>query len=179
MIKKILLGLGFILLVFVFIAALKPEDYLIKREVMINAKPEAVFPFLVSMKNADTWMPWKEQDPQVTNTYSGPEEGIGAISSWDSPGQMGTGKAEVVGVILNQSVKTKITYTKPMEMRQDSEFILAPNGDSTQMTWTVSGKQPFIARLMCTLMFMNMDKYVGGMFENGLNKLKLIVETPK
>lgn len=179
MIKKILFGLGFALLVFVVIAALKPEDYLIKRNILINAKPEAVFPFLVSMKNADTWMPWKEQDPQVINSYSGPEEGIGAISSWDSPGQMGTGKAEVVGVIPNQSVKTKITYTKPMEMSQDSEFILAPNSDSTQVTWTVSGKQPFIARLMCTLMFMNMDKYIGRMFEIGLNKLKLIVETHK
>ncbi|MBN8538161.1 MAG: hypothetical protein J0M15_13990 [Deltaproteobacteria bacterium] len=75
MIKKILFGLGFVLLVFVAIAALKPEDYLIKRDVLINAKPEAVFPFLVSMKNADTWMPWKEQDPQITNSYSGPEEG--------------------------------------------------------------------------------------------------------
>lgn len=176
MIKKILAGLGLILGVFVVIAALRPAEYLIKRDIVINAKPEAIFPFLVSTKNADTWMPWKEQDPQVQITYSGPEEGIGSISSWDSPGQMGTGKAEIVGVVANQSVKTKITYTKPMEMNQDSEFILTPQGDSTQMTWTVTGNQPFIARLICTLMFMNMDKYVGGMFENGLNKLKLNVE---
>lgn len=176
MIKKILAGLGLILTVFIVITALKPAEYLIKREVMINAKPEAVFPFLISMKNADTWMPWKELDPQVQNTYSGPEEGMGSISSWDSPGQMGTGKAEVVGAIPNQSVKIKITYTKPMEMNQDSEFILTPMGDATQMTWTVTGNQAFFARLMCTVMFMNMDKYVGGMFEKGLNKLKITVE---
>lgn len=176
MIIKILAGLGLIFAVFVTIAALKPSEYLIKRDVMINAKPESIFPLLISMKNADTWMPWKESDPQVQNTYSGPEEGMGSISSWDSPGQMGTGKAEVVGVIPNQSVKTKITYTKPMEMNQDSEFILTPTGEGTQMTWIVTGNQPFFARLMCTFMFMNMDKYVGGMFEKGLNKLKLIVE---
>lgn len=176
MIKKILAGLALVLAVFVVIAALKPAEYIIKRDVVINAKPEFIFPFLVSTKNADTWMPWKETDPQVQITYSGPDEGMGSISSWDSPGQMGTGKAEVIGVILNQSVKTKITYTKPMEMNQESEFILTPQGDSTQMTWKVSGQQPFIARLMCTLMFMDIDKYVGGMFEKGLNKLKLNVE---
>ncbi len=122
-------------------------------------------------------MPWKETDPKVQMTYSGPEEGVGSISSWESPGQMGTGKAEVVGVVANQSVKTKITYTKPMQMSQDSEFVLTPVGETTQMTWKVSGKQPFIGRLMCTLTFMNMDQYVGGMFEKGLNKLKTLAET--
>lgn len=176
MIKKILAGLALILGIFVVVAAIRPADYLIKRDIVINAKPEAIFPFLVSTKKADTWMPWKETDPQVQITYSGPEEGMGLISSWDSPGQMGTGKAEVVGVIANQSVKTKITYAKPMEMNQDSEFTLTPQGESTQMTWTVTGNQPFFARLICTVMFMNMDQYVGGMFEKGLNKLKLIVE---
>lgn len=176
MIKKILVGFGVVLGIFMVIAALKPSEYLIKRDVLINAKPEAIFPYLNSTKNADLWMPWKEQDPQVKMTYLGPEEGLGSMSSWDSPGQMGTGKAEVVGVIANQSIKTKITYSKPMEMNQDSEFALTPQGEGTQMTWTVTGSQPFFARLMCTLMFMNMDKYVGGMFEQGLNKLKLIVE---
>lgn len=177
MIKKILIGLGALLAVFVIIAAMKPEDYLIKRDVTINAKPEVIYPYLVSAKNADSWMPWKEVDSQVQMTYSGPVEGVGSVSSWESSGDMGTGKAEVVGAILNQSVKTKITYTKPMEMSQDSEFALTPHGESTLMTWTVSGKQPFFARLVCTLMLMNMDKYVGGMFERGLAKLKTMVET--
>lgn len=176
MIKKILAGLGLILAIFVIIAALKPEEYLIERGVTINAKPEAVFPFIVNTKKTDVWMPWKDTDPDVQMIYSGPEEGVGAISSWESPGQMGTGKAEVVSVIPNQSVKTKITYTKPMDMNQDSEFILTPMGENTLMTWKVSGKQPFIARLICTLTFMNIDKYVGGMFEKGLNNLKLTVE---
>jgi uncharacterized protein YndB with AHSA1/START domain len=175
-IKKILLGIGFVLTVFVIVAALKPEDYLIQREIVIKAKPELVFRYLVSMKQVDEWMPWKESDPQVKINYSGPEEGIGAVSNWESPGPMGTGMAEVVGVTPSQSVKTKITYTKPMEMVQDSEFILSPMGEETKMTWVVKGKQPFFARLISTLVFMDMDKYVGGMFEKGLGKLKNLVE---
>jgi hypothetical protein len=175
-IKKVIAGLALMFGVFVAIAAFKSAEYLIQRDVIIDAKPEEVFPFLSSAKNADQWMPWRETDPKVQMTYSGPEEGLGSISSWDSPGPMGTGKAEVVGVIPNQSVKTKITYSRPMEMSQLSEFALTPAGTSTQMTWKVSGNQPFFARLVSTLMFMNMDKYVGGMFERGLNKLKMTVE---
>lgn len=176
MIKKVLAALALILSIFVVVAALKPADYLIKRDILINAKPEAIFPYLSSAKNADSWMPWADHDPQVKNSYSGPDDGVGSTASWESPGQMGTGKAEVVAIVPLQSVKTKITYSKPMEMNQDSEFILTPEGENTRMTWQVGGNQPFIARFMCTIMFMNMDKYVGGMFEEGLNKLKTKVE---
>lgn len=176
MIKKIAVVLGVILAIFVSIAALTPEEYMIKREIVINAKPEDIFPNLVSAKNTDKWMPWRETDSQVQMAYAGPEEGVGSISKWESPGQMGTGMAEIISVNPNQLVKTKITYTKPMEMSQESEFELTPVGENTLMTWKVSGKQPFIPRLICVLMFMNMDKYVGGMFEKGLKDLKTIVE---
>lgn len=176
MIRKILIAVAAVLAGFLLVAALKPADYLIQREIVIQAKPEAIFPYLVSMKKADQWMPWKEGDPQVVTSYSGPEEGVGAISSWESPGQMGTGQAEVVGVTPNQLVKTKITYTKPMVMSQDSEFSLAPDAGGTRVAWRVTGQQPFIPRLICTLMFMNLDKFVGGEFEKGLGKLKLILE---
>lgn len=81
MIKKILMGLGVVLAIFVVISAVKPEDYIIKRDIIINAKPEIIFPYLVNTKNADSWMPWKEQDPQVVINYSGPDEGVGSTSA--------------------------------------------------------------------------------------------------
>ncbi|MEK6579203.1 MAG: SRPBCC family protein [Bdellovibrionota bacterium] len=178
-IKKILATLALLLVAVIVYAAIKPSEYFIKRDLVIHAKSDAIYPYLVSMKNADQWMPWSETDPHVKTTYSGPETGVGATSNWDSQGGMGTGKAEIVVAVSNQSIKTKITYSKPMEMNQDSEFILTPAGKSTQMTWTLSGKSPFIARLMCTVTFMNMDKYVGGMFEKGLLKLKGLVESER
>lgn len=176
MAKKIAALLGTILSIFVLVTALKSEDYLIKREILIKGMPENIFPNLANTRMADKWMPWRETDPEVKMTYEGPEEGVGSISKWESSGQMGTGMAEVIAVSVNQSVKTKITYTKPMEMSQESDFELIPEGENTRMIWKVSGKQPFIPRLICTMTFMNMDKYVGGMFEKGLNNLKAIIE---
>lgn len=176
MLKKVLLGLGILLGAVLIYAAVKPADYFIKREIVINKHAEAIFPYLASMKKADEWMPWKEADPHVKNTYSGPEAGIGSVSSWESTGQMGVGKAEVIAAIPNEKITTAITYTKPMEMNQISEFILTPQGGSTKMEWNVKGHNSFLFRLIGIVMCMDVDKYVGGEFEKGLNKLKNIIE---
>lgn len=71
MIKKILAVLGLLLTVFVIIRALKSADYIIQRDIVINAKPEAIFLYLSNMKNADAWMPWKKIDTEIKNSYSG------------------------------------------------------------------------------------------------------------
>lgn len=176
MIKKISFGIGLVLALILIYVGLKPSDYFIKREIVISKKADAIFPYLSNMRKADEWMPWKESDPQVKNTYLGPEEGIGAISSWESPGQMGVGQAEVIAMVSNEKVTTKITYTKPMTMEQIAEFIVTQDGESSRVAWTVSGKNNFISKLICTLSFTNIDKYVGGEFEKGLKKLKTIVE---
>ncbi len=176
MFKKIAFTVLVIILGVVLIAAFQEGTYKIQREIVIQAKAEAINPYISSSKKADEWMPWAETDPQVKMSYSGPEEGLGSTANWESPGQMGTGKAEIIELIPNQLAKTKITYTKPMEFTQDSEFSLAPEGDGTKMTWTVRGDKPFIARLMCLVTFMDMDKYVGAQFEKGLQKLKNLVE---
>lgn len=176
MVKKISIGLGVIVVGVLIFAGLKPADYFIKREILINAKAEVIFPHLASMKQADEWMPWKEADPQVKNSYSGPESGIGSVSSWESPGQMGTGKAEVIEMVQDQKITTAISYTKPMEMQQVSEFILTPQGEATKIEWNVRGKNNFLFRIIGIVACMDVDKYVGGEFEKGLNKLKLIVE---
>jgi hypothetical protein len=175
-IKKIFIGIGLLLTVAVVFSALKPEDYIIQRSIVIHAKPEIIYPYLANTKNADLWMPWGEMDSQIKTTYSGPDQGVGSISSWDSPGQMGTGQAEVIAAVENESVQTKITYSKPMQMTQESEFVLNPDGENTKMSWIVSGKSAFIMRFMCTVMLRDMDTFVGGMFERGLSKLKILVE---
>lgn len=176
MLKKILSGLALAVVVFLIYVSLMPSHYLIKRDILISAKPEAIFPYLVSMKKADQWMPWKDADPEVKNTYEGPDSGLGAISRWESNGRMGFGQAEVVEVIENQRVKTKISYTKPMQFTQESEFNLTAGTEGVVMTWTASGESPFVNRLICALGIMNMDKYVGGEFEKGLKKLKILSE---
>lgn len=173
MLKKIMMGLGLIIAVVLIIAAVQSPEMTVSREIEIAATPEALFPFINNSKKSYVWMPWAESDPGVKIEYSGPEEGVGSFSSWRGK-EMGVGTAEVVESITNQVVKTKLTYTEPFAMSQLAEVSLTPVSGGTLVKWSVSGQSNYFFRLMG--LFVNCDKMIGGEFEKGLKKLKVLNE---
>lgn len=173
MFKKILIGIGAVLAVILVVAAFKSPQMKVSREIVVSAAPEAIFPYINDSQKSYQWMPWAEADPEVKISYSGPSAGVGAMSSWEGR-QMGTGRSEVVESIPNQTVKTKLTYTKPFEMSQLAEISLAPFSGGTKVTWSVSGQNNYISRLFG--LFVDCDKMIGGEFEKGLGKLKALTE---
>lgn len=172
--KKILMALCLVVLGFLGYIAAQPADYMIFREVTIDATPEVIFPYVNNAKKMDTWNPWIELDPNVRMEFSGPEEGVGAKTSWSGGEKLGTGSATVTESIPPSVVRTQLEYTEPHVMTQRAEISLTPSGKQTVVRWSVSGENPFIGRVIC--FFMNMDKMIGGIFENGLNNLKAKVE---
>lgn len=174
MIKKVLIGLVLVIALLFGYASTLPSEMKISRELLIRAKPEAIYPYINHSRKMNEWMPWSESDPEAKMLYSGPELGIGSTTSWDSKGNMGTGQAVIVESIPNRSVKTQLTYTKPMKMEQLAEVSLTPAEGGTVVRWSVNGHSPLISRIFC--IFMDVDKTVGGEFEKGLANLKRIVE---
>ena len=55
-----------------------------------------------------------------------------------------------------------------------TEFNLTPQGDSTLVTWTMTGPMPFMLKVMGV--FVSMEKMVAPDFEKGLAKLKTVAE---
>ena len=174
MIRKSVYLLGLSIVGFLVYVGFIPETCTISRETLIKANPEKLFPYINNSKKMNDWMPWQDSDPQVKMQYSGPEEGIGAKSSWESPGKMGVGNAVVVESHPNASVKTQLTYTKPMEMSQLAEFTLTPTEGGTKVKWSVEAHNGYLLRLIGLIM--NFEKAVGSEFEKGLAKLKMQVE---
>jgi hypothetical protein len=174
MFKKIILFLVLILSGLALYAAVKPADMFVARDIVINAPPEIIFPHINDSKKANDWMPWRESDPNVVMQYSGPEEGVGAKSSWDSKGKMGAGEALVIESVPNQTVKTQLIYTRPFTMSQLAEISFTPVEDGTKVTWSVKGQQNFFFRFIG--IFMDCDKMIGGEFNKGLANLKKTVE---
>ena len=175
MIKKIAIVLSVVLVALVVCAAMKPGEFYIYREVSIKAAPERIFPLINNSKESGRWMPWAEADPLMKMAYSGPESGVGSLSSWESSGRMGVGTCTISESTANQSVKFRLEYHKPFQMNQEAEISIKPNGDQSVVRWSVSGNNPFFCRFMS--IFMNMDKMVGASFEKGLAKLKALVES--
>jgi hypothetical protein len=172
--KKIGFAVLAVIVLFLGFVATRPADYIISREVAINAPADKIFPYLNSAKLGEKWGPWLELDPAAQMTYSGPDSGVGSRASWDGGKQLGTGSATIVDSVPNERVGIKLEYTKPMSMTQHSDYLVRPSGNQTVVTWKVTGKNTFVGRIMCV--FMDMDKVVGGMFEKGLSNLKNLVE---
>ncbi len=177
MILKIIIGIVVLIALIFVVGATRSPDFSAARKIDINASPEKIFPWLNNSKQMNTWMPWIIVDPKMSLSYSGPDEGIGSIASWNSTGQMGIGSATITESILNKTVKTTLVYTKPFEATQFAEFNMTVNGPTTTVEWSVRGQKGLIMRTMC--MFMNMDKMIGETFDQGLQKLKNTVEATK
>ena len=67
------------------------------------------------------------------------------------------------------------SHGSPFKSTSDAYLRVSKEGSSTKVIWGFSGDNKFPVSIM--MLFMNMDKSVGGDFEKGLNKLKGILES--
>jgi len=68
--RQILIIVAIILGGFLTYIALKPSACSISREIVINATPEALFPYINNSKKMNDWMPWQDSDPGAKMQYS-------------------------------------------------------------------------------------------------------------
>lgn len=174
---KILLGFVVLVAIFVIVAAFQPAHYEVKRSTKIAAPPAAVFSQVDTPKNWEGWNPWFKLDPNIKLTYSGPPSGVGASYQWVGNNEVGEGKMTIVESKPNELVRFKLHFLKPMEATSDAEFTFKPQGDQTEVTWSMSGENGFAGKAITV--FMSMDKMIGGPFEKGLADMKAIVEAKK
>ena len=172
MFKKILIGIAVVIVVFLVVVAFQPSDYRVSRSASIAAPPAAVFPHVNELKKWEPWSPWMKLDPNARSTFEGPPAGKGAAMSWAGNNQVGEGKMTITESKPNELVQFHLEFYKPMAGTSEAEFTFKPEGNQTVVTWSMTGKNNFIAKAMC--LFMNMDKMVGGEFDKGLASLKSI-----
>jgi hypothetical protein len=175
--KKLLISLGVLaalILVFVIVVALQPADFRVSRGATMSAPAAAIFPHVNDLKKWETWSPWAGLDPDAKYAFQGPAAGQGAAMTWDGNSQVGAGKLAIIESRPNELVRYRLDFYKPMAGTSEAEFSFAPEGGQTRVTWTMTGKNNFIAKAMC--LFMDLDQMVGGQFEKGLASLRAIAE---
>jgi len=155
-------------------AATVPDTFQVQRSVSIKAPPEKVFPLINELKTMNEWNPFAKQDPTIRLTYRGPASGKGAANDWDSDGKAGKGRLEITDSAAPSQVTMRLDMEKPMEGHNTIVFALQPQADGTDVTWSMTGGLPYIARVICT--FFSMDRMIGGEFEKGLAELKAKAE---
>lgn len=174
MLKKILIVLAILVVVFLVIVALQPADYRIMRTATISAQPAAVFAQVNDFHKWEAWSPWSKLDPTMKQTYEGPPAGTGAIYTWAGNNKVGEGRMTLTESHPNDLIRIKLDFLKPFASTCTTEFIFKPEGNQTLVTWNMFGRNGFVSKVFC--MFMNMDKMVGSDFERGLASLKAVTE---
>jgi uncharacterized protein YndB with AHSA1/START domain len=175
MLKKILIAVAIIIIVFLIIVALQPSDFRVTRSATVTAPPAAVFDQVNDFHKWEAWNPWGEIDPAMKQSHEGAPAGTGAIYKWTGNHEVGEGSMTITESRPNDLIRIKLEFLKPFASTADTEFTFKPQGNQTTVTWSMSGKNNFMSKAMC--LFMNMDKMIGGQFEKGLADMKSIVET--
>jgi hypothetical protein len=155
-------------------AATKPDSFRVQRSISIKASPEKIFAELNNFHRWEAWSPWEKLDPAVRRTYSGPENGVGAIYAWEGNSDVGQGRMTIIESALSLKLLLDIEFIKPFAAKNKVEFTLSKQGENTVVTQAMYGPSPYLSKLM-SLVF-NMDKMVGSKYEEGLSSLKVISE---
>lgn len=174
MLKKILIGIAAVLVLFVIIVAMQPAQYRVTRTATIPAAPAVVFDHVNDLHKWQAWSPWEKLDPAMKRTFEGPQSGTGASYGWVGNKEVGEGKMSITESRANELVRLKLEFIKPFASTALTEFTFKPEGDKTAVSWTMSGDKSFISKAFC--LFMNMDKMIGGDFEKGFEGLKSVVQ---
>ncbi len=174
MFKKIGIVVVLLLALLLGFAATRPDTFRVERATSIKAPPEKIFALINDLHRYGSWSPWEKLDPAMTRVYSGSANGKGAVYEWDGNAEVGKGRLEITESSPPSKVILKLDYVKPFEAHNTVEFTLQGKGDSTDVTWATYGPNPYIAKVMG--LFFNMDRVIGGMFEQGLANLKTIAE---
>jgi len=167
-----IIGIILLILVVVFLAVafFLPSKVYIEESIVINKPASVIFKQVNNFNNWPAWSPWEANDPEMVNSYEGPDQGVDAKTSWISK-KNGNGSMTII-----ESVPyTKVISALDIGMEGTSNsFEFKEDNGATKVTWGVN-----IPKLSYPV-----ERYIGLMmpgmmrifFVQGLEKLKEVTE---
>lgn len=171
----ILLALGFIALLFIMVITGQPDEFIVMRSAKMSAPPEKVFPLVNELRQWDAWSPWAKLDPNSKMTCTGPPAGVGASQAWAGNKKIGEGSLTITESAPSNLIRIRLEFLKPFKATNMAQFIFAPEGNQTVVTWSMTGKSNFFFKVFG--LFMSCDDMAGRDFEKGLADMKSVAET--
>ena len=147
MFKKIALALVVAAVALAAVVATRPSDFRIERSTTINASPEKILPHIIDFHKWAAWSPWDKMDPAMKREYTGAAQGVGAKYGWSSKGRPGEGSMEIKEVSTS-AVKVDLRFVRPFKNDCIATFLFAPQGNATNVRWTMDGPNLFMGKVM-------------------------------
>ncbi len=136
---RVLLAFVVLLLVVMGIGMLLPRDYEVVAETSIDAPPDAVFPWIVDLKQWQHWSMWSPERIEGLKIEYGPtSSGEGAVQSWTEG--RGRGKLWITSADAPAHLEYQMEFLN--FPRMDSQMELTPVEGGTHIRWTSRGSLP-------------------------------------
>ncbi len=169
--KWLLIALGVVALVGFGGGMLMPSQVSVSRDLVIKASPEKIFPHVANLRAFNAWSPWADLDPDMKVEFSGADDGIGQVMTWDSD-NMGKGSMKVTELAAGEKLVTALDFGQMGTAA--ARFDLAPVEGGTKVTWSMVselGNNP-IARWFGPMI----KSDVAEQYDKGLAKLRVVAE---
>ena len=166
-----------IVLFLLIIALFTRKSYAVYREIIINETKSIVFNYVLLLKSQENFAVWFGKDPDMVRGINGTDGTVGAVAYWESKvKEVGKGEQEIKKIDNGSRVDFQLRFKEPFASTSDAYFTTETLSENvTKVRWGFTGKMVYPLNLM--LLIMNMDKMVGKDFEQGLTKLKAILES--
>lgn len=172
--RKVLVVLIVILVIFLGIGLILPGKYTISRSIVVNTNKETVFQLVGDLQQWKNWAAWAKSDPEAAFTYTDPSYGLKATMSWDGK-KIGSGSLRFVQFSEDNAVHYQVTIVKPYPSRSKGGIMLEEVPEGTRVTWTDHLNAPYpLGRYMYAIM--GVTKKIGKQFDEGLTQLKAEAE---
>ncbi len=176
-VKRVLAVIVIIIAIPLVVALFVNGEYHIEREVTINNSVSEVFDYVKYLKNQDNYSKWNNMDPDMQKTFKGVDGTVGFVAAWKSENKdVGVGEQEIIKIEEGKKIDFELRFKEPFEAT-DLAYITTEglSENSTLVKWGFDGKMKYPMNLM--LLFMDFDEMLGSDLQEGLNKLKTILES--
>lgn len=167
--------LGGLIVLILLVAAVVGTKWSFEKSVQINAPVDKVWSNTNSLHAINTWNPWLDRDPNLTQQYTGTDGTPGASYAWDSPQKnVGAGNQTIVSVKDRSEFNTQITFIRPFAGKADAWVYLTTAGNSVTVTWGIASSTPYPMNII--KLFGVIQKNMDRDFTKGLGLLKSLCE---
>ena len=172
-IKYILLLLLILVIGVSIYIAVQPNSFEVTRTKTLNAPQSVVYNNIIDFKNWEAWNSWKEEKPEIKITLPEQTNGVGGSYTWED--EDGVGRMNTIATEPMTTISQEMQFGE--FPKSDIKWNLQPNANgSTEVTWTISGKDlPFGFKMFSAFMG-GMEKQIGPHFERGLTLLDSVLQ---
>ena len=173
--KGILLLLS-IILVLVVVGVILPSSYHVERSIIIKQSNKSIFPYLNKLQKWPSWTALNvNKDYSLELNYFGSMQGIGSGMTYQGD-KLGKGTITIIDNEMDDHVDFTLLINNRFNTTGHIQ-IDAQSESTAQVTITLDGDVGF--HLPNRFIILLMDNVAGSLFQESLDRLKMVVEMKK